>query len=109
MSDEITVSDNPDESRYDIFVDGTHAGFSAYRDTDVADAPQRILHHTEIDDEFGGRGLASTLTRKAISSAVADGRRVVPVCPYVKSWVEKHDDFADDIDPVTSGHLALFS
>jgi uncharacterized protein len=108
MSDQITVSDNPERHRYEIFVDGTPAGFSAYRDTDIAGVPQRILHHTEIDEEFGGRGLASTLTRKAIGSAVDGGRRVVPVCPYVKRWVQKHDDFADDIDPVTSKHLALF-
>lgn len=109
MSTDITVDDNPAEQRYEITVDGDLAGFTAYRDTDVAGAQQRVLYHTEIDDKFGGQGLASTLTREAIGSAADKGLRVVPVCPYVKKWVETHDDHSGSIDPVSSKHLALFS
>ncbi|MGW9827285.1 uncharacterized protein ACUXNS_002304 [Brevibacterium pityocampae] len=129
MSDPvIEVTDNPAEHRYDITVDGAPAGFSAYRDTTAprgggsgsgeGDAPgggssdpaqQRILYHTVIDEAFSGRGLASRLTRDAIAASVTEGYRVVPLCPYVKSWVGKHDEFADHVDPVSSAHLALFS
>lgn len=129
MSDPvISVTDDPAEHRYEITVDGAPAGFSAYRDTEApraggrgaraGDAPgegasgpvrQRILYHTVIDDAFSGQGLASRLTRDAIAAAVAEGSRIVPLCPYVKSWVGRHDEFADHVDPVSSTHLALFS
>lgn len=129
MSDPvIEVTDNPAEHRYDITLDGAPAGFSAYRDTEApgvggsgsgegdasgegASGPvrQRILYHTVIDEAFSGQGLASRLTRDAIAASVTEGYPVVPLCPYVKAWVGKHDEFADHVDPVSSAHLALFS
>lgn len=109
MDETIDVTLDTARHRYDITVDGQAAGSSSYRDTDDAGAPQRILHHTVIDDAFGGRGLASTLTREAVRQAVDEGFRVVPMCPYVKKWTTTHDDFAEHIDQVTPEHLALFS
>jgi predicted GNAT family acetyltransferase len=99
---EETVRDNPDESRFDIFVDGTHAGFSVYKDLGET---QRIFYHTVVLDEFGGRGLAGTLTRTALSTSIQAGRRIVAVCPYVKKWLTTHHDFDDATDPVGREHL----
>lgn len=110
IADDVRVVDNPAKHRFDITVDGEPAGFSVYRDVPAAEtatAPERILYHTVVHEQFGGRGLASTLTREAIGQSVAAGYRIVPVCPYVKSWVGKHDDFADHIVPATGAHLAL--
>ncbi len=112
MSDPaIEVTENRSEHRYDITVDGEQAGFSAYRDVESrsGSADQRILYHTVVEDSFEGRGLASQLTRGAIEQAVAQGYRIVPLCPYVKNWVQKHAEYADSIDAVTPDHLALFS
>lgn len=102
----VQVRDNPAESRYEVFVDGEHAGFSVYRDVDdVTDDAQRIFHHTVVFDEFGGRGLAGTLTRTALAGSIAAGRRIVAVCPYVKKWVSTHHEFDDSLDPVHPQHL----
>jgi predicted GNAT family acetyltransferase len=99
---EVTVRDNPDESRFDIFVEDTHAGLSAYKDFGEI---QRIFHHTVVFEEFEGRGLASTLTRAALSTSVQTGHRIVAVCPYVKKWLSTHDDFDDATDPLGREHL----
>lgn len=109
MSEEITVADAPDRGRYEILIDGAQVGFSAYRDTDTAGTAQRILHHTEISPEHGGKGLAATLTRETVAASVAAGKRVVPVCPYVKKWLEKNSEFAEHIDRVRPEHLQLLS
>ncbi|WP_417219306.1 GNAT family N-acetyltransferase [Arthrobacter sp.] len=108
MAEAIDVTPNTAQHRYDITVDGQAAGSSSYRDTEDAGTPQRILYHTLIDDAFGGRGLASVLTREAIRQSVDAGFRVVPMCPYVVKWTTTHDDFAEHIDPVSSAHTALF-
>ena len=41
----------------------------------------RIFFHTEIDEEFGGRGLAGLLVREALADSMRKRLTVVPVCP----------------------------
>ncbi|MBM7440224.1 GNAT family N-acetyltransferase [Streptomyces sp. HB132] len=83
--------------RYEIQTDEVIAGFTAYRDRDG----QRVFFHTEIDDAFAGRGLASVLVQEALNHVRGEGKRIVPVCPYVAKFLERHDEFTDITDPVT--------
>lgn len=103
--DEVEVRDNPGRRRFDILVDGKQAGFSMY--THPAEDPddQRIFYHTVIDDAFGGRGLAGILTRTALLTSVAEGHRIVAVCPYVAHWLRSHDDIEGSVDKVRPVHL----
>lgn len=103
--DAVEVREDPDRHRFDILVGGRQAGFSLYTTVSEDDADQRIFYHTVIDDAFGGRGLAGVLTRGALAASVEQGKRIVPVCPYVARWVRGHDDFADSVDRVKSVHL----
>ncbi|MEU3856384.1 GNAT family N-acetyltransferase [Streptomyces sp. NPDC028722] len=83
--------------RYEILVDGKRAGLTAYRDR----GEQRVFFHTEVDDAFAGQGLASRLVQEALTDVRKSGKRIVPVCPYVAAFLERHDEFADITDPVT--------
>ncbi|MGH3525044.1 MAG: N-acetyltransferase [Mycobacterium sp.] len=52
--------------------------------TAVADRDnQRVFYYTEIDDDFGGRGLATILVREALKATRADSKHIVPVCEMV--------------------------
>jgi predicted GNAT family acetyltransferase len=86
-----TVTDNPDESRYEIHTDdGRLAGFTVYRLQ-----PGRIsLIHTEIDDEFEGQGLGSKLVAGALDDARRRDLGVLPFCPFVNSYIERHPEYA---------------
>jgi predicted GNAT family acetyltransferase len=97
------VRDIPAAHHYEITVDGEHAGLEAYVDS----GDQRIFYHTEIDDTFGGRGLAGELVSAALTDARAAGKRIVAVCPYVAKYVKTHHDFDDILDPVTPDVLAV--
>ncbi|WP_436497298.1 GNAT family N-acetyltransferase [Actinokineospora sp. HUAS TT18] len=104
MTDEqITVQNPP--GRYEVTVDGEVAGFTQYTDRDH----QRIFFHTEIDERFSGRGLASKLISAALASTREAGQRIVPICPFVAAYLKRHDDFADIADPVTPAALAAVS
>ncbi|GAB4084971.1 GNAT family N-acetyltransferase [Myceligenerans cantabricum] len=109
MSDQdqpaVTVRHNPGKSRFDVFVDDTHAGFSQYRDLDEQPARQRIFHHTVVFDAFEGHGVAGALTRTALRTSIQTGHRIVAVCPYVKTWLSTHHDFDDATDPAGPEHL----
>lgn len=89
---ESTVTNNADRSRYEVHADGELAGFAAYelRDGTI------VFPHTEVFDAFSGKGLASVLVRRALDDVrERGGLTVVPECPFVASWIEKHPDYQD--------------
>ncbi len=90
----IEVLDVTERSRYEILVDGTFAGFTRYRHHEGA----LVFDHTVIKDEFAGQGLASKLVRATLDDVRAQNVRIVPLCAYVASWLEKHPDYADLVD-----------
>jgi len=81
-------------ARFSITVDGVPAGFTEYQDR----GGQRVFPHTEIDDAFQGRGLASILIGEALTATKAAGLRILPLCSAVARYVAKHDEFADIVD-----------
>ncbi|MCW2533839.1 MAG: putative Acyl-CoA N-acyltransferase [Blastococcus sp.] len=88
---EITVRDNPEESRYEIRDGDRVLGFAAYeRRGDTT-----VFTHTEVDPDAGQDGLGSTLVRAALDDVRARGGSVVPQCSFVRGWIERHPDYAD--------------
>lgn len=106
-ADEVEVRDNPGRRRFEILVGGEQAGFSMYTHPAEDSDDQRIFYHTVIDDAFGGRGLAGILTRTALLTSVAEGHRIVAVCPYVAHWLRSHDDVEGSVDTVRPVHLEM--
>lgn len=88
---DIAVVDNPEAGRYEIRVDGELAGHLAYK----RDADTISLMHTEIDPAYEGRGLGSTLVRNVLEAARDDAARVVPYCPFVRSYLRRHQEYRD--------------
>lgn len=101
-SPDVAVARSADRDRYEITVDGRRAGFVDYLDR----GGQRVFHHTEIGEEFGGRGLGSSLIGHALADTEAAGLRIVPVCPFVARHLERHHDFDDLVDEVTPDVMA---
>lgn len=102
MTNDQHVTNVTERRRFEIEVDGERAGLTAYVDA----GDQRIFYHTEIGEKFGGRGLATALISAALTDTRAAGKRIVPICPFVKGYVDKHHDFDDIIDPVTPAAIA---
>ena len=91
MSD-ISVRDNPDQSRFEAWVDDELAGFSAYELSDGV----ITFTHTEVDDAFEGQGVGSTLVRASLDDVRARGDlRVRPLCPFVRAWIDHHPDYQE--------------
>jgi len=84
------VSNNEAEQRYELEVDGALA-IAAYRLRD-----DRITFtHTEVPDALEGRGIGSKLVKAALDDARAKGLKVVPACPFVKHYMDKHPEVQD--------------
>ncbi|HEY8001842.1 MAG TPA: GNAT family N-acetyltransferase [Solirubrobacterales bacterium] len=88
---EVRVTDNQAEHRYEVHSGGRLAGFVTYREE-----PGRIsFTHTEIDDEFEGQGLGSTLVSEALDDARKRGLSVLPFCPFVNAYIKRHHEYVD--------------
>jgi len=90
----VTVRENPGAHHYDAVTDtGTVAGFVEY----VDHRGTRVLFHTEVDDQFEGQGVGSTLAREALDKAIGSGLTVRVTCPFLTSWIERHPEYADKV------------
>jgi predicted GNAT family acetyltransferase len=87
------ILDNSDRSRYELAVDG--AGGVAVLDYKDSPLGHRLLVHTEVPAALQGRGIGSQLVRGVLEEARAQGRRIVPVCSFVKAFLERHPDYKD--------------
>ncbi len=89
---DVEIEHNESEQRYEASVDGRPAGFAAYQLTDLL----VVFTHTEVDDAFEGQGVGSALARGALDDVRRKGsRKVLPLCPFIKAWIEKHPDYQD--------------
>jgi predicted GNAT family acetyltransferase len=89
MAERIEVVDVPDRERYELSIDGEVVGFTAYR----ARPGLIAFVHTEVDERLQGRGLADRLIRFALEDARTRGLAVLPFCPFVKEFIERHREF----------------
>ena len=96
------VVDNPEADRFEVLVDGEVAGFAEYRRTKSAMA----FTHTVIDPAFEGRGLGSVLARGALDATREAGAPVLPFCPFIRGYIQRHPDY---LDLVPEGRRAEFS
>ena len=101
MGGEPQVVDNPEAGRFELRVDGEVAGFAEYRRT----GRNLALTHTVVDQRVEGRGLGSVLARGALDAARRDGLAVLPFCPFIRAYIERHPDY---LDAVPAGRRAQF-
>ncbi|HEU6445444.1 MAG TPA: GNAT family N-acetyltransferase [Gaiellaceae bacterium] len=90
----MTVRDNPAKRRYEALVDGEVAGCVFYAERDGA----LVLLHTEVADEYEGKGVGSRLVAATLDDVRARGLSVVPRCPFAKGYIERHPEYADLVD-----------
>jgi len=110
MSEErFTVVELVDEYRFvmhDSEAPGVEVGEESYVDVEGAAGRERVFFHTGVSPDYGGLGLASQLVRFVLDDAVTKGLRIVPVCPYVKQWLEKHPgEYAEHLTGAQANHL----
>jgi uncharacterized protein len=84
------VRDNTERHRFELDADG-HVAYSNYK---RADGVLTILH-TEVPEALEGRGIGSALIRGVLDIARSQGLKVVTICPFAKSYIDRHPEYAD--------------
>lgn len=112
-NDQFTIHHLPDQQKYSLVDtettgengDPLEIGLEAYLDVATIDGTERVLYHTLVSEDYGGRGLASILVQRVVDDAVAAGLTIVPVCPYVAKWLEKNEQYLPHVQKPTPAHL----
>ena len=87
----ISVLDNPQESRFELRIDGDVAGSLSYERDDG------VVSFLDVTTDPGraGQGLGLVLVRGSLDAVSAEGRQVLPVLPFVRDFIERHPVYLD--------------
>lgn len=92
--DAVAVTHNEAAHRFEATVNGLRSLLTYRRYSD-----RIALLHTEVPAPIEGRGIAAKLTGAALDFARANHLRVVPLCPYVSSFLRQHHEYHDLLFP----------
>lgn len=87
----LDVVDVPERSRYEVLRNGKVLGFSGYQRAEGL----IVFTHSEVDPALEGQGIGAALVRGAWDDVRGQGLPVLPICPFVQSWMARHPDYAD--------------
>jgi len=90
-----TRSDSDTHARYGATISNTPG--EAEMLISKASATLIIVERTFVPESLRGKDVSKALAEKVISDARAAGQRIVPVCPFFKSYAEKRREALSDV------------
>jgi uncharacterized protein len=87
------VVNNAAASRFEL----TAEGHTAVLEYVLAGSRLRLMH-TEVPPELRGRKYAEVLARAGLEFARTGNLKVVPFCPFVRAFLQRHPEYASVLD-----------
>ena len=83
------IKENTDKRRFEVKLDDSFAFIDFIRAED-----KMYLTHTEVPSQMEGKGVGSALVKFAFQKIEEEERKLVPLCPFVASYVKKHPEYS---------------
>jgi predicted GNAT family acetyltransferase len=90
----IIVEDNPTAQRYQAQI-GEYLAVAEYR----LNGNTITFTHTQVPKQLEGHGIANQLAHTALEDARARQLTVVPLCPFIASYIRRHQEYLPLVDP----------
>jgi predicted GNAT family acetyltransferase len=84
------VTNNTLLNRFEVHEDGRLAELG-YK----LGVSQITLVHTQVPPELEGRGIGSALVKAGIDYARQHDLKIVPHCPFARSYLQRHPEYND--------------
>ena len=91
----LKVENNESKHRFEInldegtaFIQYTKQGEDVYN-----------LYHTEVPPQFAGKGVGGALAKGTLEYIKAEGKQIIPTCPFVAAYLKKHQEYQDLVKP----------
>lgn len=89
---EVRHDDNKKNGVLYLLDNGIEIGFAKYR---WADDAKIIVGHTEVYEQFGGKGYGKQLVKIAVDFARQKNAKIIPFCPFVNAVLNRTPEFHD--------------
>lgn len=97
----VSIHEDVENHAYVAEVDGERAGLAVYH----MRGNKKIFVHTEVDPSFERRGIGSALAKYALDDTLARDQRIVPLCPFISAWIERHPEYKTGVDQALMDRL----
>ena len=97
------VRDNSERKRFEIDLGGGEMAIAEY----TLPAGKIMFTHTEVPPAHEGQGIGTALIRAGLDAARERGLKVIPICPFFASYIRKHAEVQDLLDPSYRSTLGL--
>jgi hypothetical protein len=91
----VDVTNNKAALRYEAHVDGELAGFTTYQ----LHGDRVAFNHAEVFARWEGQGVGGKLARGALDDAIAHGKQITPLCPFIVRFVQRNPSYLEHVDP----------
>ena len=82
---------NEPKKRFELVKEGHMARINY-----VMQGPTSIIFtHTVVPNALKGQGIASTMARHVLDYARENNLNVIPQCPFVRAYIERHPEYKD--------------
>jgi predicted GNAT family acetyltransferase len=92
--DEEKLRINTESNRLELEIGGSTA-FIEYK----LSGDTLFLIHTEVPGELEGKGVGGAIVQKSLQYAKDNGYKIVPICPFVRSYLERHKEWNEIVAP----------
>ena len=90
MSKENAVRDNKQKHRFEMTLD---EGKTAFIDCTEAGEGMLAHTHTEVPEEFEGKGIGSRLVKGTFEIVQEENLKIVPTCRFVAVYLKRHPEY----------------
>ncbi len=92
MKQEVKIEVNDKNGFFYIEIDGKTVAKMTFV---FAGTDKIIIDHTEVNDAFEGKGFGKMMVEKAVEFAREKEIKIIPLCPFTKSVIDKTPEFQD--------------
>lgn len=95
----------PEAQRYELRAGDELLGYVDYRPA----GDSVIVAHTEVAEAHEGEGLGGILVRGVFAQIAADGKTVIPTCPFAAAYVARNPELVEHVAPSWRGRFGAAS
>ena len=97
------VRDNPGLNCFEIFLDGTLAGFVTY---DLEGGTYALVH-TEVFPQYEGHGVGTALIVETLTQIRNTGGKAMPYCSFIPKVIRDHPELIDVVPTESQRQFGL--